>query len=86
MATWRGFGGASRHWDTTLDWFRDELGQMGLWPEHISHAERYAIAREWVQALKRLWQEERVTFQGRYVRLQDCISNPKPLQKPHPRF
>jgi alkanesulfonate monooxygenase SsuD/methylene tetrahydromethanopterin reductase-like flavin-dependent oxidoreductase (luciferase family) len=25
-----------------------------------------------------------VTFQGRYVHLQDCISNPKPLQKPHP--
>jgi hypothetical protein len=25
---------------------------MGLWPEHISHAERYAVAREWVQALK----------------------------------
>ena len=37
-------------------WFRDELGQMGLWPEHISHAERYAVAGEWVQALKRLWQ------------------------------
>jgi pyrimidine oxygenase len=137
MAKWRGFGGASRHWDTTLEsltvitalaevttrvrliptvhtlafnvalvakslatldqiaqgraglnvvsgWFRDELGQMGLWPEHISHAERYAVAREWVQALKRLWQEERVTFQGRYVHLEDCISNPKPLQKPHP--
>jgi pyrimidine oxygenase len=57
---------------------------MGLWPEHISHAERYAVAREWVQALKRLWQEERVTFHGRYVHLEDCVSNPKPLQKPHP--
>jgi pyrimidine oxygenase len=137
MAKWRGFGGASNHWDTTLEsmtvitalaevtirvrliptvhtlafnvalvakmlatldqiahgraglnvvsgWFRDELGQMGLWPEHISHAERYAVAGEWVQALKRLWQEERVTFHGRYVHLEDCVSNPKPLQKPHP--
>jgi len=65
-------------------WFRDELGQMGLWPEHISHAERYAVAGEWVQALKRLWQEDRVTFHGRYVQLEDCVSNPKPVQKPHP--
>lgn len=65
-------------------WFRDELGQMGLWSEHISHAERYTVAREWVQALKRLWQEERVTFHGRHVHLDDCVSNPKPLQKPHP--
>jgi pyrimidine oxygenase len=137
MAKWRGFGGASNHWDTTLEsmtvitalaevttrvrliptvhtlafnvalvakmlatldhiahgraglnvvsgWFRDELGQMGLWPEHISHAERYAVAGEWVQALKRLWQEDRVTFHGRYIHLEDCVSNPKPLQKPHP--
>jgi pyrimidine oxygenase len=65
-------------------WFRDELGQMGLWPEHISHAERSALAREWVQALKRLWQEERVTLPGRNVHLDDCVLNPKPLQKPHP--
>jgi pyrimidine oxygenase len=137
MAKWRGFGGASNHWDTTLEsmtvmaalaevttrvrlmptvhtlafnvalvakmiatldqiahgraglnivagWYREELGQMGLWPEHISHAERYEVAREWVQALKRLWQEERVTFHGHHVHLDDCISNPKPLQQPHP--
>jgi pyrimidine oxygenase len=137
MAKWRGFGGVSQQWDTTLEsmtvmaalaevttrvrlmptvhtlafnvglvakmmatldliahgraglnvvsgWFRDELGQMGLWPAHISHAERYAVAREWVQALNRLWQEERVTFHGRHVHLEDCVSNPKPLQKPHP--
>jgi pyrimidine oxygenase len=45
----------------------EELGQMGLWPEHISHTERYTVAREWVHALKRLWQEERVTFHGNYI-------------------
>lgn len=137
MAKWRGFGGASNHWNTTLEsitmmaalaevtsrvrlmptvytlafnvalvakmiatldqiaqgraglnivsgWYREELGQMGLWPEHISHAERYDVAREWVQALKRLWQEERVTMHGRYVHLEDCLSSPKPLQHPHP--
>lgn len=137
MAKWRGFGGASRHWDTTLEsmtmmaalaevttrlrliptvhtlafnvalvakmmatldqiaegraglnivsgWYREELGQMGLWPADLSHTERYAVAREWVQALKRLWQEERVTCHGRAIHLEDCMSNPKPVQTPHP--
>ncbi|MGE3537574.1 MAG: LLM class flavin-dependent oxidoreductase [Candidatus Tectimicrobiota bacterium] len=137
MAKWRGFGGASQHWDTTLEsmtvmaglaevttrlrliptvhtlafnvalvakmiatldqiaqgrvglnivsgWYREELGQMGLWPADVSHAERYAVAREWVQALKRLWQEARVTCHGRYIHLEDCMSSPKPVQTPHP--
>jgi pyrimidine oxygenase len=137
MAKWRGFGGVSNHWNTTLEsmtvmaalaevtsrvrlmptvhtlafnvalvakmiatldqiaqgraglnivsgWYREELGQMGLWPEHISHAERYEVAREWVHALKCLWQEERVTWHGRYIHLEDCLSNPKPLQRPYP--
>lgn len=65
-------------------WYTDELQQMGLWPADITHTERYEVAREWVQALKRLWSEERVTFHGKYIHLEDCISAPKPLQQPHP--
>ena len=65
-------------------WYPEELDQMGLWPQDITHAERYDVAREWVQALKRLWSEERVTFHGKYVHLDDCVSDPKPLQSPHP--
>ena len=137
MAKWRGFGGVSGHWDTTIEsltlvaalaevtsrvrllptvhtlafnvalvakmmatldqisngrmglnivsgWYSEELEQMGLWPANITHAERYEVAREWVQALKRLWTEARVTYEGKYIQLRDCISNPKPLQTPHP--
>lgn len=57
---------------------------MGLWPPDISHAERYTVAREWVRAIKRLWREDRVTFEGQYIHLEDCVSSPKPLQQPHP--
>src|SRR5262245_51947570 len=99
MAKWRGWGGASHHWDTTLEsmtvitalaeatsrvrliptvhtlafnvalvakmlatlhqiahgraglnvvsgWFRDELGQMGQWPDYISHGVRYDFDEE----------------------------------------
>jgi alkanesulfonate monooxygenase SsuD/methylene tetrahydromethanopterin reductase-like flavin-dependent oxidoreductase (luciferase family) len=31
-----------------------------------------------------LWTEDRSTFDGRYYKLNDAISNPKPVQKPHP--
>lgn len=65
-------------------WFTDELGQFGLWPENITHDERYEVAREWVQACKRLWTEDRVNFDGKYITLSDAYSDPKPVQKPHP--
>jgi probable F420-dependent oxidoreductase len=31
-----------------------------------------------------LWTESRVTYEGRYYQLKDAVSNPKPVQKPHP--
>src|SRR5262249_4911159 len=31
-----------------------------------------------------LWTEERVTFRGRFVQLEDAAFFPKPLQRPHP--
>src|SRR5438128_902219 len=39
-------------------WFTEELGQFGLWPENITHDERYGVAKEWVQAWKPLWTAE----------------------------
>ena len=62
-------------------WYTQELAQLGLWPDGITHDERYEVAREWVQVLKRLWAEDHVTFHGKYVHLEDCISLPKPVQK-----
>jgi pyrimidine oxygenase len=54
---------------------------MGICPD-VSHAELYEIATEWVTVVKRLWAEDRVNFEGRYYRLVDCMSNPKPRQGP----
>lgn len=58
-------------------------GQMGIYPD-VPHNELYDIAREWITVVKRLWTEDRVDFEGRYYRLIDCMSNPKPLQQPRP--
>src|SRR5205814_7356113 len=55
----------------------------GLIPEGYDR-NRYEYATEWVQVLKRLWSESRVTHDGKYFHLKDCVSEPKPVQKPRP--
>jgi pyrimidine oxygenase len=62
--------------------FPSEMKQMSLW--RLEHDTRYDDAAEYVTCLRRLWTEDRVTFRGTYYTLEDCESNPKPLQKPSP--
>lgn len=62
-----------------------EYTQMGIVPPDYE-ANRYAYATEWIQAVKRLWSEESVSLHGRHFTLEDCVSEPKPQQKPHPRL
>lgn len=59
--------------------FKDEFAQMGLWPEHLDHAQRYAYSDEWMVVLKKLWSEPRVDFDGDFFKLTDCVSDPKPF-------
>ncbi len=39
---------------------------------------------EGLRLMKRLWTEDRVTFDGRFWKLEDAAMEPKPVQKPHP--
>ena len=64
--------------------YKGEFAQMGAWPEDIGHDERYDLATEWLQGIKRLWTEPSVTAHGRYFTLDDCQSFPKPVQVPRP--
>ncbi|WP_138755652.1 LLM class flavin-dependent oxidoreductase [Paenibacillus sinopodophylli] len=66
--------------------FAGEFSQMGVWPEHLDHDQRYDLAKEWIQTVKRLWSEESVTTDGQYFQLKDCISDPKPVQSPRPEI
>ena len=45
---------------------------------------RVARFRENLAIMKRLWTEERVSFEGRFSRLERIPMEPKPVQKPHP--
>lgn len=58
--------------------YKAEFDQMGAWPD-LDHDQRYDLAAEWVQAVKRLWSEPSVTMHGQHVRLEDCRSDPKPV-------
>jgi pyrimidine oxygenase len=64
--------------------FREEFAQMGAWDDSLDHDDRYVLAQEWTQLVKRLWSEPSVTFKGRFFQFDDCVSDPKPLQKPRP--
>lgn len=64
--------------------YKGEFEQMGAWRPDVNHDERYDLAAEWVQVIKRLWSEPRVDFDGKYFQMVDCESDPKPVSKPRP--
>jgi F420-dependent oxidoreductase-like protein len=39
---------------------------------------------EAIEIAKRMWMEERATYEGRFYSVHDAVSSPKPMQKPHP--
>ena len=46
--------------------------------------ERIAYLHEEIEVVKRMWQEPRANFDGKYYRLFDAVNLPKPLQDPRP--
>ena len=64
--------------------YKDEFDQMGLWDDTLSHDDRYVLAEEWTDIIKRLWSEQSVTHDGRFFQMKDCVSDPKPLSRPRP--
>jgi probable F420-dependent oxidoreductase len=47
-------------------------------------AERGAVTDEYLDAFRAIWTQDRVNFLGRYVRVDDLLIDPKPVQKPYP--
>lgn len=72
---------------------RLEFGIGAAWAE-VEHQmygiqgleHRVGRLSESLAILKSLFTEERTNFEGRYYRMTDAISNPKPLQRPYPPF
>jgi len=63
-------------------WYRDEYEGYGF--PYPDTPERLRQLREAVEVLRRMWTEDRATFEGQRYRLSGAINQPKPLQRPHP--
>lgn len=50
----------------------------------LSADKRVRRFAEGLRLMKRLWSEERVTFDGEFWKLENAAMEPKPVQKPHP--
>jgi probable F420-dependent oxidoreductase len=50
----------------------------------VDRRTRAARFEEGIEAVKRLWTEDRVTFEGRFFRFKDVAIRPRPLQTPRP--
>ncbi len=61
-------------------WFAMEFESYGLPFPPVK--DRLQALDETAAALKRLWTEPSVTFEGRHVTLHDAISEPKPVRRP----
>ena len=61
-------------------WFPPEFEQTGC--AFPSTRERLRALEEMVEILKRLWTDERASFEGRYFQVKDAVCEPKPSRRP----
>ena len=62
-----------------VGWHEKEFELMG-----IPHNERGRRMNEMLELVTALWNEDNVTYQGKYYQVEDLSIDPKPLQKPTP--
>jgi F420-dependent oxidoreductase-like protein len=63
-------------------WSKRELASLSM--PFVGLPERIDMFDEACQVVKLLWTQARTDFQGTYYRMTDAISEPKPIQTPHP--
>lgn len=59
--------------------------------EHVAYGmsfpasrDRIAAMKEAVEVIKKLWTEEKASYEGKYYRVDEAFCEPKPLQRPRP--
>jgi FMNH2-dependent dimethyl sulfone monooxygenase len=75
--------GGRFHLNLVPGWFEEEYRMFGgAWTD--DPAVRYSRMREFLQVVKGLWTEPRLTFHGEYYHLEDAVVQPRPVQRPYP--
>jgi probable F420-dependent oxidoreductase len=62
-----------------VGWLREEFDAV-----NVSFAERGARCREYLDVMRRLWEDDVSEHHGRFYDLAPCRQFPKPVQRPHP--
>lgn len=62
-------------------WSQTEFEGYGEWDDPKTRVDK---TEEGIQLILRLWQEEKVDFQGKFYKARGAVLDPKPVQKPHP--
>ncbi|MDQ1279228.1 MAG: hypothetical protein QG670_488 [Thermoproteota archaeon] len=63
-------------------WNKDEHETYGYaFPEPRV---RIGMLREGLEIIKRMWTEDKPSYQGKYYKISNVVCEPKPVQKPHP--
>ncbi len=60
-------------------WLREESELLGA-----DFPRRWSQTKEYILAMKKLWQEEEPSFEGKYTQFPKIWCDPKPVRKPHP--
>jgi len=63
-------------------WNKPEIDMFGA--EMRPHDERYDMAEEWLNVVKRLWTEDEFDHDGKYYKIVKGYLQPKPIQQPYP--
>ena len=64
-----------------IGWSKDEYLAA-----NIPYEKRGERANEILQAMKKVWTDDTVEFNGYFYKIPKSIINPKPIQKPHPKI
>jgi alkanesulfonate monooxygenase len=54
------------------------------WGDYLDHDARYRRTAEYLTIVKGLWTQREFSFEGEFYRLENVVSEPKPLQVPYP--
>ena len=62
-----------------MGWWEEDFAAVG-----VERRKRGQLFDEQLEAITRLWTQEKTTFQGQHYQLNDMPLEPKPIQKPYP--
>ncbi len=60
-------------------WNREEMEDHGT-----DFGRRFGLMRERIEAMKRIWSDERAEYHGKQVDFDPILPGPRPVQQPHP--